>query len=365
MRPDLLPHLRDIRDAFALPGRMVKAEAFGTGHINDTFLLTEEEAGGQRGYVMQRINHLVFTDPPRLMENFARVCEHLRGKVADPARETLRLIPTRSGEFVVHFPEWGYFRLMDQVLGTVSYDVIESHAMAEEGARAFAHFQGLLVDLPGARLHETIPAFHDTPKRWRTLQDAVQRDPLNRAAACRQVIDFALNWEANTRIVSAAMADGRVPERITHNDTKISNILFDQATQRGLCVIDLDTVMPGSVLFDLGDLVRSSGGNFQENEKDLSKVFIDPVRFEHLVRGYLNGAGNFLTPTERELLAFSGRLLTYETGIRFLTDHLVGDTYFRIHYPGENFDRARAQLHFVANMEQHQDQLEAIVRRYA
>jgi hypothetical protein len=222
----------------------------------------------------------------------------------------------------------------------------------------------MLADLPSPPLHETIPDFHHTPKRFAAFREAVEADPLGRAAECREEIEYCMGLESRTGIVSDALASGEIPNRVTHNDTKINNVLFDEATGEGICVIDLDTVMPGSALYDFGDMVRTSAGHFEENEKDLSKVFVDLDRFECLVRGYLDAGRDFLTKREIDLLCFSGVLLTFECGIRFLGDYLKGDVYFKIHHPEENLDRARTQFELVRSIYEHEDAMQGIVKRY-
>ncbi len=354
---------------FAIAGEFCGARPYGTGHINDTFLCTYREQGQGRRYVIQHINHFVFKQPRQLMENMARVTAHLRAKLVaagrDAERETLAIVPTTAGNTLHVGADGNFWRCCRFVENARSCDVVTDDKQAFQAARAFGRFQKLLTDLPAPRLHETIVDFHHTPKRFATFEATVRADAKGRAATCRPEIEFALARHAMVSRVIEAMRDGRVPERITHNDTKINNVLMDNETNEGICVIDLDTVMPGSVLFDFGDQVRSTAGDFAENEKDLSKVGLNLPRFEALVAGYLAEAGDFLTPTEVALLAFAGPLLTFECGIRFLGDYLQGDPYFKIHYPEENLDRARTQFRFVADMEQQMAGMEAIVRRHA
>ena len=345
------------------PGaRLLEAERCDIGHINDTYFARLQTAAGPERIVLQRINHHVFTDPPELMRNFWRATVHLKTKVVDPGRNALTLFLSPDRQPYAHIDEM-YWRAFNYVENTVSISVVEHTRQAREAARAFAEFQKQLVDLPGPRLHETIVNFHCTPVRFRAFQDAVAKDPLNRATTCRPEIDFVLAREAMTTVVTDAMANGGVPERITHNDTKINNILFDKDTDQAVCVIDLDTLMPGSVLYDFGDMVRSSAGEFKENEKDLSKVTLHLELFEALVEGYL-GAADFLTPREFELIPFAGPLLTFECGSRFLADYLLGDEYFRIHYPEENLDRARTQFKFVEDMEAQAEAMATIVSHH-
>ena len=219
-----------------------------------------------------------------------------------------------------------------------------------------------MADLPGGRLVETIPNFHHTPSRFEKFREVLQRDPKGRAATVKPEIEFALARAHEVSVITAAMQKGEIPERVTHNDTKLNNVLLDNETQEGLCVIDLDTVMPGSALYDFGDLVRTSTSPAAEDEKDLSKVVMQLPMFEALVKGYLSTAGSFLTPRERSLLPFAGKLITFEIGLRFLTDWLEGDVYFKIKRPEHNLDRLRTQFKLVASIENQLPAMEAIVR---
>jgi hypothetical protein len=356
-----------IHRAFALPGELAAAEPYGSGHINDTFVA--RTADGFR-YVLQRLNTAVFPDPLRLMHNVARVTEHVRARLAaHPAPELRRappeLFPTRDGALCFVDATGGAWRALAFVADTRSVDVVESPAQARAAAAAFGAFQRLLVDLPGPRLHETLPRFHDSPLRLAALERAVARDPHGRAAGAMPEIAFARAHEPLTRAIVPRLADGSLPERVTHNDTKINNVLFDVASGEAVCVIDLDTVMPGAAVYDFGDLVRTMTCSAAEDERDLAKVELSLELYEAIARGYLEAARAFLVPAEVETLVPGGTLITFETGLRFLTDHLEGDGYFRIHRPGQNLDRARTQLRLTAELERERGTLERIVRRYA
>lgn len=354
----------EILSHFDIEGEFVSAYAWEVGHINDTFIATFSRPGkDDLKVVLQRINHHVFPDPPLLMENYRRVTEHLKTKVPDPRRNALQLFHACNGKPYYHAPDGTYWRVTRLVEHTFVVSVIDDCVEAHSAARAFARFQTQLADLPEPRLHETIVGFHHTPGRMEAFKDAVSRDACKRAKHCRDEVEFALAREDMVAVVSDALEHGEIPERITHNDTKINNVLFDSDTHEAVCIVDLDTVMPGSALYDFGDMVRSSAGAFDENERDLSKVELMLDRFEALVRGYTEGA-EFLCPRECELLAFSGRLLTFETGLRFLTDFLQGDNYFRIDRETENLDRCRTQFKFVEEMERHRQAMEAIVRKH-
>ena len=361
-------YLKEIVSHFALEDEFLEATYWDVGHINDTFFVRLDSSGVGSRVVLQRINDRVFTNVPVLMDNFRRVTEHIRTKLelrgADQRRGTPAIHPTVDGQSYYRSHDGHYWRSLLYIEGSYYVEVAEHDGQTREAAKAFADFQRMLVDLPGERLHETIPLFHHTPTRFEQFTAALASDPLGRSRYCQEEIRFVLDRQHMIGRVTDGLACGEIPERITHNDTKINNVLFDEGTNKAVCVIDLDTVMPGSVLYDFGDMVRTSAGDFAESETDLTRVRLLPSRFEALTRGYAETA-DFLVPGERKNLAFSGRLITFEIGIRFLTDYLLGDTYFRIHYPEENLVRARAQLRFVREMEDHASAMEGIVDRYA
>ena len=353
---------------FAFGGRILSAAPYGSGHINDTFLTLVEAAGGPRRFILQRINHQVFKQPDLLMENVARVCAHAHAKlgvagVSDAHRRALRLIPTHQGSAWHVDASGNRWRCYDFIEGATGHDVVRSPAQAEAAAQAFGAFQALLADLPGERLHETIPDFHHTPSRFARFQAALAKDSHGRAAAAGSEIAFALARASEVSVVVDALREGSLPERVTHNDTKLNNVLLDDITQEGVCVIDLDTVMPGSALYDFGDLVRTSTSPAAEDETDLSLVRLQLPMFAALVRGYLSTARGFLTPREKELLPFAGKLITFEIGLRFLTDWLEGDTYFKIKRPTHNLDRCRTQFKLVASIEEQLPAMREIVEQ--
>jgi Ser/Thr protein kinase RdoA (MazF antagonist) len=301
------------------------------------------------------------------MENVERVTRHALATLAaagnpESRRRTLTCIPALDGKPYALGPDGSVWRTYPFIERARGYDELETNRQAHEAARAFGAFQNLAADLPGARLHETIPDFHHTPKRLAALQAAIESDPSNRAAECRAEIDFALARAGDCSVVTDLIASGAIPERVTHNDTKLNNVLLDDVTAEGVCVIDLDTTMPGSALYDFGDMVRTAAPTTREDDPDLSQLDIRLDRFEALVRGYLSSA-SFLNPAERDHLAFAGKLLTLECGIRFLTDYLQGDVYFKIKRPSHNLDRARNQFAFVAAIERNLDALRQIVAR--
>ena len=341
---------------FSLSGEVVSATPYGSGHINDTYKVDVKSAGGPSRFVLQRINHNVFRRPDELMANVERVCAHAYAKLKhagapDAERRTLRLIPTKTGRAWHIDASGNRWRCYHFIEGATGHDVVRSPEQAYAAAKSFGAFQSLLADLPGGRLHETIPDFHHTPSRFARFQRALAQDAHGRAALAVPEIAFALARAHEVGVVVDALRDGTLPERVTHNDTKLNNVLLDDITQEGVCVIDLDTVMPGSVLYDFGDLVRTSTSPAAEDETDLSKVRMQFPMFEALVKGYLASAGGFLTSKEKELLPFAGKLITFEIGLRFLTDWLEGDTYFKIKRPTHNLDRARTQFKLVESIE--------------
>ena len=355
--------------AFEIAGDVESVTPYGSGHINDTFLVVSADGPRRQRNVLQRINHEVFRQPEQLMENVARVSAHLSCRLADEGasdmdRRCLTLLAARSGGFLHRDADGGFWRAYRHIDDARSWDV-GSPARAREAAGAFGRFARQLMDLTGPRLHDTIPHFHDTPRRLSALQDAVERDPLGRAKEVAAEIDAYLSRETLANALAAPMADGRLTERVAHNDTKLNNVLIDDITGAGLCVIDLDTVMPGLFLFDFGDLVRSAANPAAEDERDLAKVVVDVPMFEALARGALEALAGSLTRFEQDNLVVSGKVLTYECGMRFLADHLLGDTYFKVHRPGHNLDRARAQLALLRSIEEREDELGRLVERVA
>ena len=337
-------------------------EPYGSGHINDTYRVAFDRAGMPARYIFQRINHRIFKNPVALMENIQRVTGHLREKLAgvtDSARQALTLIPSQAGQPWHRDAAGNYWRVYDFIERTRTYDAVESPAQAYEAAKAFGRFQQLLTDLPAPRLHDTIPDFHHTPKRFAEFERALAADSANRAKLAGSEIEFALRHQP----VTGALLAAGLPERITHNDTKFNNVMLDDATAAGECVIDLDTVMPGLALYDFGDMVRTTTSPVTEDERDLAKVTMQLPMFAALVRGYWSAAGGFLTPAERRLLPEAGKVITLEIGLRFLADYLAGDTYFKVHRPGHNLDRCRTQFRLVESIEQQETQLHQLVEQ--
>ncbi len=345
---------------FEIPGEFLHAERYGSGHINDTYRAFFNEGGTHSRAILQRINHHVFKDPVALMENIQRVTSHLAVQVAadpDRGRRVLSLIPARDGRSWHLDPEGNYWRAYRFIPGARTYDAAESAGQAFQAARAFGQFQQQLAGLPVPRLHDTIPDFHHTPKRFAALEQAIASDVAGRAILAKPEIEFALAHQS----IAGVLLDAKLPERGTHNDTKFNNVMLDDSTGEGICVIDLDTVMPGLALYDFGDMVRTTTSPTQEDERDLSKVTMQFPMFEALVRGYLSTAGEFLTKAEKQYLAFSGKLITFEIGTRFLTDYLWGDTYFKVHRQGHNLDRCRMQFKLLESIEQQEEKMNYLV----
>jgi len=348
----------------------LQAAPYGSGHINDTFAVDCGSIAGNRRYLLQRINHAVFRKPPELMDNIGRVTGHIRKKLEsskekDIDRKVLRLIPTMDGGNYHREDDGNYWRCYVFIENAKTYDVLNNLKQAYEAARAFGTFQKMLVDLPKPVLYETIPDFHNGPKRFEAFQRAVQADACNRAKAAKEEIDFlqANGWVFD--VFPKLIEQGKLPIRITHNDTKINNVMIDDRTDEGICVVDLDTVMPGLALYDFGDIMRTTLSSAAEDERDLSRVFMEMPRFEAILKGYLSAAGAFLNKTEKEHLVFGGEMITLVIGTRFLTDFLSGDTYFKIHREGHNLDRCRTQFKLVRSITEQQEEMLNLVEKYS
>ncbi|MBQ3707814.1 MAG: aminoglycoside phosphotransferase family protein [Clostridia bacterium] len=333
--------------------------AYGNGHINDTYIVHS-----QPNYILQRINKRVFTNPPAVMENIRGVTEFLRRKIiaegGDPDRETLNLIMTVHGKPFYHHTDGEYYRVYKFIEHAISYDIVENPMQLYHAARAFGKFQNMLADYPAEKLHETIVDFHNTKKRYDQFKDALAKDASGRAKNAGPEIDFVLAREGDAGVIVDALADGSIPLRVTHNDTKLNNVLLDEVTGEGVCVIDLDTVMPGSLLYDYGDALRFGGSSGAEDEPDLSKIWFDVEKFTAFTKGFIEVLPS-ITDKELRLLPFSIKLMTLECGSRFLADYINGDVYFKTHYPEHNLIRARTQFKLVKEIEDKMDELNAIV----
>ena len=360
--------LEQIVRHFDVRGQPREVRPHGTGHINETHLVVCEGQEGPWRYVLQRLNTQIFVDPAAVMENILRVTEHIRAKLeaqgeSQVSRRVLSVVPTRQGEGHYQDPEGNAFRVYDFIEGARTYDVLGSLGHAREVARAFGRFQAMLVDLPPPPLKETISRFHDGPRRLSAFQRAVDADSHNRAQGARREIRAYLDGASIFGDLSDLVRRGVIPLRTTHNDTKVNNVMLDDETGQGLCVIDLDTVMPGLSLYDFGDMVRTTASLAAEDERDLERVRLELPRFEAICRGYLEEAGGFLERAEQESLVLGSRMMTLLIGMRFLTDFLEGDTYFRTHRQGHNLDRARAQLKLFQSMAEQEEQMHAVIER--
>ena len=355
-------------DGFKLPGELKERIRYGSGHINDTYRLTYETPQGTKRYILQRMSKSIFKKPVELMENVSGVTAWLRKKIiengGDPERETLTLVKSNDGlpYFVDSTGE--YWRVYLFIEGATCYDAVKDDNDFYQSAVAFGHFQRLLADYPAETLHETIKDFHNTPDRLEKFKKAVAEDVCGRAASVQKEIDFILEREELTHALYDLQLDGRLPLRVTHNDTKLNNIMIDDETGKAICVIDLDTVMPGLTANDFGDSIRFGASTALEDEQDLSKVSCDLHLFDVYARGFIEGCGGALTDLEIDMLPMGAILMTFENGIRFLTDHLEGDHYFHIHREGHNLDRCRTQLTLVKDMQEKLPQMNAIIQKY-
>ncbi|MBS7263065.1 MAG: aminoglycoside phosphotransferase family protein [Eubacteriales bacterium] len=353
-------NLRRVLEQFRFTGIVQDIQPYGNGHINDTYLIRCDK----QDYILQRINTSIF-DPTALMGNIDRVTRHLSEKIrargGDPTRETLTIIPTKSGALFYECED-GAYRMYICIRDAYSYDKVQKPEHFYNAGRAFGIFQNDLSDFPASELTEIIPDFHNTPRRLEALDRAVDADVKNRVREARDLIGWIDKRREKAAVVATMLARGELPLRVTHNDTKYNNILIDPKTNKAVCVIDLDTVMPGSLLYDVGDALRFGANTAAEDEKALEKIQLDLDLFRYFVSGFLDSCRASITPSERELLSFSAFLLTYETGVRFLTDYLAGDTYFHIHYPEHNLIRARAQLTFADRIEHALSEMDRIVK---
>lgn len=357
MKPVTQELLRQAAEAFAFDRPAGEAERFGAGHINDTFAVWA--ADRSKRWILQRINTDTFTDPAGLMENVTGVTAYLRRQIiergGDPDRETLNVIPTLDGKAYYTDTEGGAWRAYIFVEGTVCLQKVENERDFYTAAETFGNFQNQLAGYPAATLHETIARFHDTPNRYANFEKALAADVMGRAKDVGPEIAFIRAREADCRVLVDQLAAGVLPLRVTHNDTKLNNVLIDQETGKGICVIDLDTVMPGLSAYDFGDSIRFGANDCAEDEPDQSKVHFSLHLYKVFAEGYLAAAGSAMTEAERRSLPWGAKLMTLECGIRFLTDYLEGDHYFKISRPDQNLDRARTQFTLVQGMEREFD----------
>lgn len=361
--------IKSISDEFAIAGEYVEGVEIDSGHINTTYMAVYEEPDGKRSrYILQRINEFVFKDPLVVMRNVEAVTRHINWKVLrvkkDLGGQTLHIYPARGGRSFAYGENGGVWRCYNFIEGCVTYDVVENTRQAYQAAKAFGSFQDLVSDMPIDEVVETIPDFHDTPKRYAKLMEVVADDPKGRLASVQEEVNFIKEREGLCNKLVELVEQGELPVRVTHNDTKLNNVMMDAESDEAVCVIDLDTVMPGLSLYDFGDLVRTATSPAEEDEKDLGKVEMRMSMFEALAEGYMDGC-DCLTPLEIENLVTGGKLMTLEVGIRFLTDYLEGDVYFKTEYDDHNLVRCRTQLKLVECIEEKEEEMNKFVSRVA
>ena len=359
-------NLKEIYDYFVTDGTFLNGEPYGSGHIHDTFRIVTVEKD-KDDYILQRLNNKIFKNIPELQHNIERVTVHLRNKLkvvpgSDIKRECLSLIPSRDGKSWIIDKEGNYWRMYIFISNHRSYNIVDSPDKAFEGGKAIGRFQAMLSDMPGGPLFETIPWFHDIEKRLQTFHLKIKENPVGRVGTVSDEINQVLQRAEEMKIILKLGKEGKIPLRITHNDTKFNNILLDE-NDKALCVIDLDTVMPGYIHYDFGDAIRTVTNTASEDEKDLSKIKMDIHLFKAYSEGFLSETGGTLNDVEKEYLAFAPGLITYTIAVRFLTDFIDGDNYFKTHHELHNLQRARAQLRLVMSMEEQCGEMKRIIRK--
>ncbi len=363
------PELKDIIEYFSFDGEFLETNPYGFGYINDTYAAWFRKADGTKHrYLIQRINHKVFNPPEKLMQNLEKITSHLRKKIVadhgDPERETLNLVLARDGNSFYKTEDGNYWRAYLFIENARTYQSAEKSKHVYNAAKAFGRFQKRLSDFPVEQLYEIIPDFHHTARRFQAFVEAVEKDVVSRAQSVKAEIAFVEKRAEETSVLVDLIEQGKLPQRVIHNDTKFNNVMIDDETGEGICVIDLDTVMPGLSVYDFGDSVRSGANTADEDERDLLKVSMSINTFELLAHGYLDIVRDFLTPAEMDYLAFSAKLITFENGIRFLADHLNGDVYYKIQRENHNLDRCRTQFKMVSDMEEKFDRMLKIIETY-
>jgi Ser/Thr protein kinase RdoA (MazF antagonist) len=358
--------LNEIFGYFAAEGTFLKGEPYGSGHIHDTFRIETIETD-KDDYILQRLNNKIFKNIPELQDNIERVTVHLRNKLntikgSDIKRECLTLIPSREGKTWIVDKDGNFWRMYIFISNHHSYNFVDSQDKAFEGGKAIGRFQAMLSDMPGGPLYETIPWFHDIEKRLAAFTGKIMDDPVGRVNTVGAEIDQILERAEDMKIILRLGNEGKIPVRITHNDTKFNNILLDE-NDKALCVIDLDTVMPGYIHYDFGDAIRTAANTASEDENDLSKVRMDINLFKAYSEGYLSETVETLNDVEKRYLPFAPRLITYTIAVRFLTDYIDGDNYFKTHHKLHNLQRTRAQLRLVMSMEEQYDEMRNIIKK--
>lgn len=354
---------------FQFEGEFLAIEPFGCGHINSTYAVYFKFINRPPvRYILQKINTNIFKEPYKLMENIFNVTQYLKNIIqtngGNPERETLTVVKTKDNKLLYKDSKGNFWRAYKFIENATCYQTVERPILFYNAAKAFGKFQRLLADFPAQKLFESIPNFHNTVSRYNDFLKAVENNIAKRADSVKEEIEFVKARKNDCSIFLDLIDEGKLPLRVTHNDTKLNNIMMDNDTDEGICIIDLDTIMPGSILYDFGDSIRFGASSADEDEKDLTKVNMVMDLFEQYTRGYLSEASHTLVPAEIDNLAMSAKILTLECGIRFLTDHLNGDTYFKIHRENHNLDRARTQFKLVSDMENKMEQMNSIVNKY-
>lgn len=361
--------MKNVIKNFQIEGNVISVERYGEGHINETYLAVIEENGKQVNYILQKINNKLFTNVDGLMNNIKSVTEYNRAKIIErggnPDRESLSLVYTRDGKSYYYSKELdGYFRMYIFITNAVAHQKVTNPDQFYQSAVAFGEFANLLAEFDATNLYEVIPNFHNTVSRFNNFSKSLELDKFDRAKLVKDEINFVLERKAYCSKIVDLLASGEMPTKVTHNDTKLNNVMLDETTHKPVAVIDLDTIMPGSICYDFGDSIRFGCNTGAEDEKDLSKVNFDIDLFEYYTKGYLTALGDSVTKVEKDNLAFGAILMTYECGMRFLADYLDGDIYFRTHREGHNLDRARTQFKLVKDMESRFEEMNKIVDKY-
>lgn len=358
---------KKIISQFDLQGQLVSCERYGEGHINETYLAVVDNAGKKVDYILQKINNKIFKDVDKLMNNIRLVTEFNRQRIlakgGNADRESLTIVYTKDGA-PYYSCEDGYFRVYKFITGAIAYQTIEKPEHFYQSAVAFGNFANLLAEFDASKLFEVIPDFHNTEKRFRDFSASLSADKFDRAKDVKKEIDFVLERKDYCGKIVNLLKSGQMPTKVTHNDTKLNNVMLDEVTGKPVAVIDLDTIMPGSICYDFGDSIRFGCNPCSEDEKDLSKVVFNIGLFEEYAKGYLSAVGEGATQIEKDNLAFGAILMTYECGMRFLADYLDGDIYFHTKYAGQNLDRARTQFKLIEDMEACFDKMQEIIKKY-
>lgn len=369
MENKYLDIVKEAVEAIDFKGDIIEVKPFGGGHINDTFLVVTENEHMREKYILQRINHDIFKNVEKLMENYCNVCDYLKkvvkGRGGNHLRETITVVKTKNGNSFVKDSKGNYWRGILFIENSITTEVIQCKEDFYKTGKAFGGFQNMLSAYKADTLYESIPNFHNTKERFKTFLEDVENDIAGRKSEVEDDINFILAREKDTAVLVDLLAAGELPLRVTHNDTKIGNILLDKDTKEGICIIDLDTIMPGLSLYDFGDAIRSGSTYAAEDEKDLEKVYVDLELFEAFTKGFIEGAAGVLRKKEIEMLPMGAKVIILEQAIRFLGDYLNGDVYYKTSYDKQNLYRTRTQLKLVADMEEKWSELNEIVKAYS